>query len=118
LRSAKRNPGQINRNPDQERHEKSGNNAAAHHPKAEAPMKVEIIEHKPTTIVGFGIPDVQLGVAIALSAVIVGIVACVVSLIRASEENYIVCLGVSIQSGIRNTANCESLRTISITSIG
>jgi hypothetical protein len=93
-------------------------------------MKVEIIERKPTTIVGFSIPDVQLGVAIALTtAVIVGIVAFGVFLIRAfstwgserrptSEENCIVCLGVSIQTGIRNTANCESVRIISITSIG
>jgi hypothetical protein len=92
-------------------------------------MKVEIIERKPTTIVGFSIPNVQLGVAIALTAVVVGIVAFVVFLVRAfspwgserrptSEENYIVCLGVSIQTGIRKTANCKSLRTISITSIG
>jgi hypothetical protein len=83
LRSGKRNPGQINRKSDQERHEKSGKNAAVHHTKTEAPVKVEIIERKPTTIVGVGIPNVELGVAIALTAVVVGIVAFVVFLIRA-----------------------------------
>ena len=51
MRSAKRNPSQINRKPDQERHAGSGKNAAVHHLAAEAPMKVEIIERKPTTIV-------------------------------------------------------------------
>jgi AraC family transcriptional regulator len=51
LRSAKRNSSQINRKPDQDHQEKSGKNAAVHHPKAEAPMKVEIVERKPTTIV-------------------------------------------------------------------
>jgi AraC family transcriptional regulator len=51
LRSAKRNPSQINRKLDQDRHADSGKNAAVHHHKAEAPMKVEIVERKPTTIV-------------------------------------------------------------------
>jgi AraC family transcriptional regulator len=52
LRSAKRNPGQMNRKPDQDHPEKSGKNAAVHHHRAaEAPMKIEIIERKPTTIV-------------------------------------------------------------------
>jgi hypothetical protein len=46
-------------------------------------MIVEIIERKPTTIVGFNIPNVQLGVAIALTAVVVGIVTIVLCLIRA-----------------------------------
>jgi AraC family transcriptional regulator len=51
LRSAKRNSSQINRKPDQDQQEKSGKNAAVHHPGAEAPMKVEIVERKPTNIV-------------------------------------------------------------------
>jgi AraC family transcriptional regulator len=51
LRSAKRNSSQINRKPDQDQQEKSGKNAAVHHPEAEAPMKVEIVERKPTNIV-------------------------------------------------------------------
>jgi AraC family transcriptional regulator len=51
LRSAKRNSSQINRKPDQDQQEKSGKNAADHHPGAEAPMKVEIVERKPTNIV-------------------------------------------------------------------
>ncbi len=51
LRAAKRNPGQTNRKPDQERENNSRNNAAVHHQTAEAPMKVEIIDRKPATIV-------------------------------------------------------------------
>jgi AraC family transcriptional regulator len=51
LRSAKRNPSQINRKPDQDRHAESGKNAAVHHHTTEAAMQVEIIERKPTTIV-------------------------------------------------------------------
>jgi hypothetical protein len=51
--------------------------------KTEAAMKVEIIERKPTTIVTFSIPEVQLGAAIALAAVVaVGLVAFVLLLIR------------------------------------
>jgi len=46
-------------------------------------MKLEIIERKPTTIVGFSIPNVQLGVGIALTAVVFGIVAFLLALIRA-----------------------------------
>jgi hypothetical protein len=46
-------------------------------------MLVEIIERKPTTIVDLGIPNLQLGVAIALTTVIAGIVAFVLLLIRA-----------------------------------
>lgn len=48
----------------------------------EAAMKVEIIERKPATIVTFSIPNVQLGAAIALAAVAVGLVALVLVLIR------------------------------------
>jgi AraC family transcriptional regulator len=51
LRSAKRNSSQINRKPDQDHKEKSGKNAAVQHHNAEASMKVEIVERKPTTIV-------------------------------------------------------------------
>jgi hypothetical protein len=83
LRSAKRNPGQMNRKPDQEHHEQSGKNATVHHPKTEAPMKVEIIDRKPTAIVDFTILDVQSGLAIALTAVVVGIVFFALFLIRA-----------------------------------
>jgi hypothetical protein len=50
--------------------------------KAEAAMKVEIIESKPTTIITFSIPEVQLGAAIALAAVAVGLVAFILLLIR------------------------------------
>lgn len=46
-------------------------------------MKVEIIDRKPTAIVDFSIPDVQSGLAIALTAVIVGIAACLLYLLRA-----------------------------------
>jgi hypothetical protein len=50
--------------------------------KTEAAMRVEIIERKPTTIVTFSIPNVELGAAIALAAVAVGLVAFVLLLIR------------------------------------
>jgi hypothetical protein len=73
----------MNRKPDQERHEKSGKNAAVHHPKTEAPMTVEIIDRKPTAIVGFSIPDLQSDLSIALTAVIIGIVALLLFLLRA-----------------------------------
>jgi hypothetical protein len=53
--------------------------------KTEAAMKVEIIDNKPTTIVTFSIPNVQLGVVVALAAVAIGIVAFVLFLI--SEFN-------------------------------
>jgi hypothetical protein len=45
-------------------------------------MRVEIIEREPTTIVTFSIPNVELGAAIALAAVTVGLVAFVLLLIR------------------------------------
>jgi AraC family transcriptional regulator len=51
LRAAKRNPSQTNRKPDQERRDKLAKNAAAHQKNAEAAMKVEIVDRKPTTIV-------------------------------------------------------------------
>jgi hypothetical protein len=50
--------------------------------RSETAMKVEIIEHKPTTIVTFSIPNVQSGAAIALAAVAVGLVAFILILIR------------------------------------
>jgi hypothetical protein len=50
--------------------------------RSETAMKVEIIERKPTTIVTFRIPNVQLGAAVALAAVAVGLVAFVLILIR------------------------------------
>jgi len=50
-RAAKRNAGQTYRKPDQECQMNSGKNAAVHHLKAEAPMKVEIIDRTPTAIV-------------------------------------------------------------------
>jgi hypothetical protein len=52
----------------------------------EATMKVEIIERKLTTVVTFSIPNVQLGVAIALAAVAVGLVAFILLLIREFNE--------------------------------
>jgi len=51
LRAAKRNPSQTNRKPDQERHDKMAKNTAVHQHNAEAAMKVEIVERKPTPIV-------------------------------------------------------------------
>jgi hypothetical protein len=65
------------------RHGKSAKNAVVHHPKTEAPVTVEIIDRKPTAIVGFSIPDVQSDLAIALIAVIVGFVALQLFLMRA-----------------------------------
>jgi hypothetical protein len=50
--------------------------------RSETAMKVEIIEHKPTTIVTLSIPNVQSGAAIALAAVAVGLVAFILILIR------------------------------------
>jgi AraC family transcriptional regulator len=51
LRAMKRNPGQTNRKPDQERRGETAENAAVHQQKAETAMKVEIVERKPTAIV-------------------------------------------------------------------
>src|SRR5271169_942931 len=51
LRAAKRNPGQTNRKPDQERRDELAKNAAHHQQIAGTAMKVEIVERKPTTIV-------------------------------------------------------------------
>ncbi|MGO9949358.1 MAG: hypothetical protein ACLPWG_21220 [Steroidobacteraceae bacterium] len=45
-------------------------------------MRVEIIEREPTTTVTFSIPNVELGAAIALAAVAVGLVAFVLLLLR------------------------------------
>jgi hypothetical protein len=50
--------------------------------KTEAAMRLEIIKRKPTTIVSLSIPNVQLGAAIALAAVAVGLVVFVLLLIR------------------------------------
>jgi AraC family transcriptional regulator len=50
LRAAKRNPGQTNRKPDQERRDKMAKNAAVHQQNAEAAMKVDVIDRKPTII--------------------------------------------------------------------
>lgn len=49
--------------------------------KTEAAMRVEILERKPATIVTFRIPNAELGAAIALAAVAVGLVAFVLLLI-------------------------------------
>jgi hypothetical protein len=46
-------------------------------------MTVEIIDRKPTAIVGFSIPDLQSDLSIALTAVIIGIVALLLFLLRA-----------------------------------
>jgi hypothetical protein len=46
-------------------------------------MKIEIIECKPTTIVALSIPNDKWGVGIALTAVVLGIVASFLVLIRA-----------------------------------
>jgi AraC family transcriptional regulator len=50
LRPAMSNPGQIHSKPDHESRKNSANNGALHYYKAQAPMRVEIIERKPTTI--------------------------------------------------------------------
>jgi len=72
----------MNHKPDQEPSQESGKNAAVDRRKSEAAMKVEIIERKPTTIVTFSIPNVELGAAFALAAVAVGLVAFVLLSIR------------------------------------
>jgi hypothetical protein len=46
-------------------------------------MKVEIFECKPTMIVAFSIPNDQMGVEIALSTAVLGIVAFFLVLVRA-----------------------------------
>jgi AraC family transcriptional regulator len=51
LRAAKRNPGQTNRKPDQERRVRMAKTAAVHQQHAEAAMKVDIVDRKPVTIV-------------------------------------------------------------------
>jgi AraC family transcriptional regulator len=50
LRSAKSNPGQVNRNTDQVSPQNLAKNDAAHHLSPEASMKVELIDRQPTTV--------------------------------------------------------------------
>jgi len=50
LRSAKSNPGQVNRNTDQVPPQNLAKNDAAHHLSPEASMKVELIDRQPTTV--------------------------------------------------------------------
>jgi AraC family transcriptional regulator len=50
LGAAKSNPNQVIRNPDQATEEKTGKDGAPSHSRAEAFMKVEVIERKPTNI--------------------------------------------------------------------
>src|SRR6267154_6354344 len=50
LRSAKSNPGQVNRNTDQAPPQNLAKNDAAHHQSPEASMNVELIDRQPTTV--------------------------------------------------------------------
>lgn len=51
LREAKRNPGQANRKPGQERRGEMAKNAAGRQQNTEPAMKVDVIERQPTTVV-------------------------------------------------------------------
>src|SRR5271155_3486390 len=108
----------MNHKPDQEPSQESGKNAAVDRRKSEAAMKVEIIERKPTTIVTFSIPNVELGAAFALAAVAVGLVAFVLLSIREflrglgvkgvwTEDRIYPTIGGGImQKGYRDTRRC------------